>query len=325
MSSDLDVRRATADDLPAVLVLLRRALGWTDDDTRFLEWKHLENPNGSSPMWIALDGARVVGFRAFLRWELVTPSGRLRRAARAVDTATDPDYQGRGVFTRLTGDALDALRDDGVDLVFNTPNANSLPGYRRLGWRELGRLPTAVRPTRLRFLAVVGTARRAASRAPVRTDGGVPAAAGLADRDAVRRLLETCAPPAGLTTRRTPEYLAWRYGWEELGYRLLLHGPTIGEGFLVYRHRRRGRAVEGVVAEVVVPEGDRRVARTLLSRLARARDVDYLVRIQEPRVTRDAFVRLPQVGPVLVCRSLADVRVPDLSGWALGMGDVELL
>jgi GNAT superfamily N-acetyltransferase len=325
MSADLDVRRATPADLPDVLPLLRRALGWTDDDTRFLDWKHRENPFGASPMWVALDGARVVGFRAFLRWELVTPAGRLRHAARAVDTATDPDFQGRGVFTRLTGDALDALRGDGVELVFNTPNANSLPGYRRLGWRELGRLPTAIRPTRLRFLGVVGTARQAASRAPVTTESGVDAGTVLADRDAVGRLLASCTPAAGLTTRRTPEYLAWRYGWDDLGYRVLLHGPVPEEGFLVYRHRRRGRAVEGVLAEVLVPGGDPGVARSLIGRLARARSVDYLVRIAEPRVTRDGFVRLPEVGPVLVCRSLAGARVPDLAGWALGMGDVELL
>jgi GNAT superfamily N-acetyltransferase len=325
VSADLDVRRATPADLPAVLTLLQRALGWSDDDTRFLEWKHLQNPFGASPMWVALDRDRVVGFRAFLRWELVTPAGRVRRAARAVDTATDPDFQGRGVFTRLTSDALDALRDEGVDLVFNTPNANSLPGYRRLGWRELGRLPTLIRPTRPGFLRVVGTARRAASREPVATDSGIDAGSVLADRAAVGRLLASGAPAAGLTTRRTPEYLAWRYGWDDLGYRVILHGQGVEAGMLVYRHRRRGRAVEGVVAEVLVPGGDRAVARSLVARLARGRDVDYLVRIAEPRVTRDGFVRLPQVGPVLVCRSLAGARVPDLPGWALGMGDVELL
>ena len=78
-------------------------------------------------MWVALAGSRVVGFRAFLRWELVGPDGRVRYAARAVDTATDPDFQGRGIFTRLTLEALDALPADGVELVFNTPNARASP------------------------------------------------------------------------------------------------------------------------------------------------------------------------------------------------------
>ena len=102
MTNDLVVRRAAAADFSGVLALARRALGWTDDDARFLDWKHLENPFGASLMWVALDGERIVGFRAFLRWEFNTPEGRTVIAARAVDTATDPDYQGRGIFTRLT-------------------------------------------------------------------------------------------------------------------------------------------------------------------------------------------------------------------------------
>ena len=53
-----------------VLELARRSLGWVGgaDSERFFRWKHFENPFGSSPMWVATDGARVLGFRTFLRW-----------------------------------------------------------------------------------------------------------------------------------------------------------------------------------------------------------------------------------------------------------------
>src|SRR5262245_21331273 len=138
--SHIVTRRASADDFPAVLQLLRSALGWSDENTRFLEWKHLRNPFGPSPMWIALAGERVVGFRAFLRWAFVGVGGRVMSVARAVDTATAPDFRGRGIFTALTRTGIDALRDDAVELVFNTPNPQSLPGYLRLGWREVDRL-----------------------------------------------------------------------------------------------------------------------------------------------------------------------------------------
>src|SRR5713101_901703 len=143
MADGLTVQRATSADFPGVLELTRRALGWTDADTHFLEWKHLRNPFGPSPMWVATDDDRVVGFRAFLRWEFVTRAGRTVTAVRAVDTATDPAYQGQGIFTRLTTEAIAALTHDGVELIFNTPNAKSLPGYLKMGWQEIGRLPVA--------------------------------------------------------------------------------------------------------------------------------------------------------------------------------------
>src|SRR5207245_291635 len=82
---------------------------------------------------------------------------------------------------------LDELATDGVELVFNTPNRQSLPGYLKMGWREVGRLPAAVRPTRWRFAAVAATARRAAGRAGVPSSVGVPAAAGLVALRAVGR------------------------------------------------------------------------------------------------------------------------------------------
>src|SRR2546430_9489017 len=132
MADDLTVRGGGPADLPRVLELARRALGWTDDDTSFLEWKHFETPFGASPMWIALDGERVVGFRTFLRWEFVRGQ-RVLRAVRAVDTATDPAYQGRGIFSRLTLEAIDHLSSDGIQLIFNTPNAKSLAGYLKMG------------------------------------------------------------------------------------------------------------------------------------------------------------------------------------------------
>ena len=96
---------------------------------------------------------------------------------------------------------------------------------------------------------------------------GVPAAEGLADRGVVDLLLAEVAAPLGLATRRTGGYLLWRYGNPELGYRVLLHGnPGDPGGLLVFRLRRRGDAVEGVVSDMVVPRGAPQVARALLER-----------------------------------------------------------
>ncbi len=324
MRDDLTIRRADSADLPDILELARRSLGWTDDDAQFLEWKHLQNPFGMSPMWVALDGDRIAGFRTFLRWEFVGPDGRRIVAARAVDTATDPDYQGRGIFTRLTLEAIEQLPADRVEMIFNTPNGKSLPGYLKMGWTEVGRLAVAVMPTSGRFPVVVATARRPAGRWPLPTVLGDDPADVFADRTAVQALLDSQPDPAAIATRRTPELLAWRYGYEPLGYRVLLRGPTPESGLAVFRRRQRGKAVEGVLCDVIVPEADPRVTRHLIDRVRTAAAADYLIRVDPRPLTLGPFVRLPRVGPVLACRPLDDSPAPALAAWGLCMGDVEL-
>jgi hypothetical protein len=274
-------------------------------------------------MWVAEADGRVVGFRTFLRWELVTPDGRTVRAVRAVDTATDPEYQGRGIFTMLTLGALDELRADGVEMVFNTPNDKSLPGYLKMGWHEVGRLPVEVRPNRLRFPVAVLGARTAAGRDAVASATGVAAADGLTG-PGLDELLRALSVAPGLTTRRTPAFLAWRYGNPELGYRVITNGAA-EHGLAVFRLRRRGSAVEAVVCEVLVPGGDPAAARHLVRAIATGCAADYLIRLAGRGVTRDGFVRLPGMGPVLACRPLDDSPPPTRAEWALTMGDVELL
>ena len=144
---ELALRAAAPEDRPAILALLAASLGWNSDERleRFFEWKHEQNPFGRSPRLVAVDGDRMVGFRTFLRWEFVDARGEVLRAVRAVDTATDPQYQGRGIFRSLTLRAVEELAADGVAFVFNTPNARSRPGYLTMGWQEVGPLTTSIR------------------------------------------------------------------------------------------------------------------------------------------------------------------------------------
>lgn len=322
MTAELTLRRATAADFPAIVALARDSLGWADDDERFLVWKHQENAFGASPMWVALDGDRVVGFRAFLRWEFFV-DGRVVEAVRAVDTATHPEYQGRGIFTRLTLQALDELRAEGIELVFNTPNDKSRPGYLKMGWQEVGQLRIAAMPLRLRCLAVLHTARRSAGRWPLPTESGEAAATVLQPASTFGPLLAS-QPEVGIVTRRTPEYLAWRYGHEGLGYRVVRRGVALSEGFAVFRLRRRGKAIECVVCDVLVPEGDARLVAAMMRRVRAVVRADYIVRLDPRLVAAGPFVRIPGMGPILTCRTLDEGPVAPLEEWRLTMGDVEL-
>jgi GNAT superfamily N-acetyltransferase len=325
-AADLAVRRATEADDPQILTLLQASLGWVPDEqyARFYEWKHRMSPLGPSPAWVATDGDRIVGFRVLLPWEYER-DGTIVRAVRAVDTATHPDHQGRGVFSRLTLQAIDELRTMGVGFVFNTPNEKSRPGYLKMGWQPVGRVPVRFRPRGAASLLRMARAKTASEKWSEDTTVAAPASEVLIDGEQLRGLLAS-QPDAGscLRTRRTPAYLAWRYGFAPLGYRAHLAGDTLDDGVIVFRLRRRGPALEAAVCEVLAPGGDRRTARQLLRWVARSSGADYLIATGLPGQPSAGLLPAPRLGPILVWRAVCDTDMPPLDTWALSLGDVEL-
>jgi GNAT superfamily N-acetyltransferase len=319
-----ELRGYEAADEPTVLGLLGASLGWVPDElhARLFAWKHAESPFGVSPAWVATVDGEVVGFRTFLRWEF-TIDGQLVRAVRAVDTATHPEHQGRGVFTALTEHALAALREDGVAFVFNTPNERSRPGYLRMGWRPVRKLPVLARPRSLTALPRLLRARVAAEKWSVTTSAGEPAADALADDAAGIPDLLASLPDTGLRTHRTAAYLAWRYGFPPLCYRAVTAGDEPSQGMVIFRLRRRGPALEAVVCEELVPANEPATRRALLAQLARISGADYVVRLGD-HLPRAGFLPVPGQGPTLVCRPVNLAAPPEPGAWHLELGDIEL-
>jgi predicted GNAT family acetyltransferase len=265
-------------------------------------------------MWVATDGGRVIGVRALMRWEFER-GGEVLRAVRAVDTATDPDHQGRGLFTALTLHALEAVREEGVAFVFNTPNSQSRPGYLKMGWREVGSVPAAVRVTGPAAALRMARARVPAERWSLPLDIGRSvedwlAAGGIADRRAA---------PVDVRELRTTvdnEYLAWRFGGDLLHYRVVDNG----EAAVIVRARHRGPATElAVVAEF----GESRTARRLAAQTAQQADADYAIRIGSPSPAT-GWLPLPGGGPILTWRQVTQAGTPPLANWSLELGDIEL-
>ena len=76
--------------------------------------------------------------------------------------------------------------------------------------------------------------------------------------------------------------------------------------------------------EILVPEGDRRVATTLVKALAKKTGADYIIRVGSHALPSGGFFRLPRQGPILTWRAVCDAHMPALADWDLTMGDVEL-
>lgn len=345
----LAVRALTAADEPHVLDLLGTTMagGPTGHRTAdFFRWKHRSSPFGPSPGLVAVHGDQVVGVRLFLRWDLAWGRSTLR-AVRAVDTATHPDYQRRGIFRTLTLELLAQLeRDEGVQLVFNTPNADSRPGYLGMGWQPVEQLPVRISPVRpLRFLLGMRGARSANASGPatavVSTGAARPspscplltAREVLAGTDEVADLLARSTVPERIHTALSPRYLTWRYAdVPDLDYRAVTvrrDGQLVGLG--LGRVRARASLTELTLGDVVVAAGDRRSARAVLL-AARHSGVDH-VALHAPRgseVERVAlpcgYVAAPGRGIGLVANPLPGCPggVLDAEQWSLSLGDLEV-
>ena len=337
-STDVAIRSYRDADEPEVLELVRGSLGEGPAGSRppeYFRWKHLENPFGRSFMLVAECDERIVGFRALMRWRFAA-GDRAIEAVRPVDTVTHPDYRGRGVFSALTRMALDSLHGE-VDLVFNTPNPNSLPGYVKMGWQVVGDVPVRVRIRRpARFLAGrLRRGREAAETAPERPSVAAPKAAEvLADGGPVDELIARAErPTTRYVTPRSLGFLRWRYGSAPV---LDYHAVTVERGGALagacfFRLRRQDSVWGASVADLIVADGDGRTASELLRAARQAADVAYVAGTFAPGTTADAAFRRWTFRAPHGITLVANPRRPDLtldpltlSSWALATGDVEV-
>ncbi len=312
----LAIRRFADDDLPQVLDLLRASLGETallQRTPELFNWKHVDNPFGRSIMLVAADGPTIAGFRAFMRWELVQPDGTTLRCVRAVDTATHPDYRRRGIFRNLTMAALEAATEDGVDMVFNTPNPRSGAGYLTMGWSEVG----VVRPLAFPARGLIRK-RPDTGRLPEPSDF-------VARPEPVTSRSLPDRAPRGLRTPRTDAYHAWRFtGHPTARYVQFASGSTVAIGRIAHRGRLRELLISEVYGEHLGK------AIHLAQRRATSSYVGAFFSKGSPErraVMRSGFVPVPGATMTLMCRPLRDLggSITSLDGWDLSLSDLELL
>ena len=339
-TSSVIVRPLESTDEPAVRSLIGMALagGPTGERTaEFFRWKHVDNPFGPSIGLCAEDDGLLVGVRLVMRWAFELEQARIS-AGRMVDTATHPDYRGRGIFRDLTLASLEIARKD-TDVIFNTPNRSSRPGYLTMGWHEVGVMPTSIRP--LRLLRLMNGARAALVRAdrPAAPAASCPLPSFKevlrAHEDDVNELLDARRSAVGsrLSTAVDLNYLRWRFARAPgLDYRAV---PVMDRGRLrslgIGRVRHRAGLRELTLSEVFSAPRDGAGARMVL-RAARRAGTDHVAThpsrasVGKRDLVRSAYVTSGRVGLTLTTLPLVPLPVdpctPD--AWALSLGDLEV-
>lgn len=205
----MTIRHATESDLPQIVGLMKSSLGESliPKSEPLWVWKHEKNPFGRSFVLVAEEDGRLIGLRAFMQWKWNWKSKEYR-AIRAVDTATHPSHQGKGIFKKLTLQLLEECKNDGIDFVFNTPNGQSRPGYLKMGWEQQGRMPMKIKLTNVFKIAARKLFYKTDPDAPYHDP--TPAANWQKPLDllADAKIMTT---PSLLETPFSKEYVQWRY------------------------------------------------------------------------------------------------------------------
>lgn len=341
-TADLQIRPALATDTDRILQLVKLSLGEGSipRHTAFWTWKHADNPFGPSPVLLAEAEGELVGLRVFMRWTWMS-HGTPISAVRAVDTATHPDWRGRGIFSRLTLALADQMQEEGVGFVFNTPNDKSRPGYLKMGWRSVGRTSFWLRPLRpLRSIRTLLASR--SSPAAAAEGAGVPDDAhrveDLFRQPELPRFLEALQDDESrLCTPRSSDYLRWRYAQiPGFAYRGIWSFDRDDGAVIIFRSKDQGSLRELRLCEVLVTQssGSIRLGAGLLRKVISGADADYVTgiaarRTPEQRVLlRCGFLPAPRLGPILTVRPLNRLTngVDPLrrADWRASAGDLEL-
>src|SRR6516225_1479361 len=102
-----------------------------------LEWFYERNPVRPASVLLGEEDGKLVATVA-IAFVRMTIGDEALEVGMPLRVATDPDYQGRGIFGRLQAANEERVRKLGVRLLLTVPNAASTPVFvDRLAWQPL--------------------------------------------------------------------------------------------------------------------------------------------------------------------------------------------
>lgn len=309
----MEFRKSNEQDKHAIIELLKSSLGESSSpkNLNYWIWKHEQNPFGKSEVLICDGKNRISGVRAMMPW-IWQLSQKQFKTFRAVDTATHPADQGKGIFKKLTLAMLSELNHIAGDFIFNTPNSQSLPGYLKMDWQKWGRIPVSIVPTL--FTSV-------ASAKPQSTSANIDQTASLCTA-----WNDACVIKGTLFTPKSPAYLKWRY----IDNPVISYRVYVDEEIFLAAYIKKHRFFNELrIAECITVSPPGQVKSRLkgfLSGLLQHNKAAVITLSNDAGKYLSGLCFTLPVGPLLITRLLnTSLQIPDLKNWSLSLGDLELM
>lgn len=308
------VREPNRNDTSAIIKLLQISLGenLVKKTSAIWDYKHLKNPFGMSHVLLAEQEGILVGVRAFMQWKWQLEE-EVWTSYRAVDTATHPKHQGKGIFKKLTLTALEDVQEKGDCFVFNTPNNQSRPGYLKMGWKEVGKINVAVVFTFCYFFRLLFKSQTAEK----------------VDNSKLEALCQLhnnhFKYKSVIFTPKSMSYLKWRYEENLLQEYHVISTPNFYIAMYIKKHKffRELRVVETIGS--FKKDQHSKICNSIIEYAFKNKC--WLITLEDKRLFK---VRIyGAFGPKLTFKSLTSnaefiKRALDTKNWKYSIGDLEL-
>jgi len=147
------VRDGDEKDMEEILSLRKIVFGEMEKDKldeNFWKWEFEEGPDGKALIYIVEDGDKIIGHFADIP-RLFSVQGETVLGTSSVDLMVHPDYRQKGIFDAMARFGVQQVKQRrGLFMMGFAIRRESISGLKKIGWREIDKLPVLVYPIRFR-------------------------------------------------------------------------------------------------------------------------------------------------------------------------------
>ncbi len=110
-------------------------------DEKYLDWEYTSNPVGDAILFVAENDNQIVSQYVVIPQKYVS-GNEIVNGSLSVNTITHPDHRGKGLFTKLAELNYAECKKNAIDFTIGFPNKNSVKGFTgKLKFKMLGNMP----------------------------------------------------------------------------------------------------------------------------------------------------------------------------------------
>ena len=290
MTAELTYRKFTEKDLVKISEFRKSNFRYNSSlrsyEPEYYSWKCCQNPVLPGEMWLAEDGDKIVGIRN-LTPKRMKVLEKVVNAAEVGDNFVHPDYQRRGIATKLIVAIRESMLGKGISLIYGVPGRiTSIAEYmKKMNYAPVPiKLRTLVKPLDMKQLLKVkghfpsplaafvspvikiisDIITRIGAMGSTLSDISISMASSFPDDIGV--LWEEVSKHYDIMLVRTKDYLEWRYIKNPDTYSIMLAvnkaGTTVG--YIVTKVGFYNGVPVGFIVDFLTLEDNKRIFRQLL-------------------------------------------------------------